>query len=131
MSNTRSMMKLTRIPLLICLVASLAACGHSTPSESDAKSAVQARIGDCDYARNKNIFERQHNLALPTDTIDPNSIAVDVCKAHVASITVPDMHCRGSYEPNECRQQSNECTAGFHHRCDAKQTKFKTRQHVL
>lgn len=33
----------------VCLTAALTACGHSAPSESDAKTAVQARIGDCDY----------------------------------------------------------------------------------
>ncbi|WP_367188836.1 hypothetical protein [Burkholderia sp. Ed8] len=41
----------TRIALFTCVAASLTACGHSSPSESDAKTAVQARIGDCDYLR--------------------------------------------------------------------------------
>ncbi|WP_175907995.1 hypothetical protein [Burkholderia seminalis] len=41
----------TRIALFTCITTSLAACGNSSPSESDAKTAVQARIGACDYLR--------------------------------------------------------------------------------
>ncbi|WP_266230097.1 hypothetical protein [Paraburkholderia sp. CNPSo 3076] len=41
-----------RIPHLVALTALtalLAACGNSAPSESDAKQAVQAQLGDCKY----------------------------------------------------------------------------------
>ncbi|WP_175916091.1 hypothetical protein [Burkholderia sp. BCC1638] len=41
----------TRVALYACIAATLTACGHSAPSESDAKTAVQARIGDCNYLR--------------------------------------------------------------------------------
>lgn len=42
----------TRFPHLVTLTALtvlLAACGNSAPSESDAKHAVQAQLGDCKY----------------------------------------------------------------------------------
>jgi hypothetical protein len=39
----------TRLTLCSSIVVALAACGHSTPSESDARQAVKAGLGDCKY----------------------------------------------------------------------------------
>ncbi|RDU98281.1 hypothetical protein [Trinickia dinghuensis] len=39
----------TRLTLCSSIIIALAACGHSTPSESDAKQAVKASLGDCKY----------------------------------------------------------------------------------
>jgi hypothetical protein len=35
--------------LCTAMISMLAACGHSAPSESDAKQAVQSALGDCKY----------------------------------------------------------------------------------
>ncbi|KAE8758405.1 hypothetical protein FSO04_18590 [Paraburkholderia madseniana] len=42
-------MGFARLALYACITASLAACEHSAPSESDAKQAVTDTLGDCKY----------------------------------------------------------------------------------
>jgi hypothetical protein len=41
--------RLGKIALCLSMAAALAACGHSAPSESDAKAAIKDRLGDCEY----------------------------------------------------------------------------------
>ena len=41
--------RLGKIALCLSMAAALAACGHSAPSEGDAKAAINARLGDCEY----------------------------------------------------------------------------------
>ncbi|CAB3800590.1 hypothetical protein [Pararobbsia alpina] len=41
--------QLAKIVLCISMAAALAACGHSAPSESNAKSVIQQRLADCKY----------------------------------------------------------------------------------
>jgi hypothetical protein len=43
------MNRIIRLAIASISLALLAACGHSTPSESDAKAAIQDRLGDCEY----------------------------------------------------------------------------------
>lgn len=50
MKITRNM-EFARIALFACIAAGLSACGHSTPSESDAEKAIEARVGDCEYIK--------------------------------------------------------------------------------
>lgn len=42
-------MKCAQVALCIPLISVLAACGNSAPSESDAKHAVEAQLGECKY----------------------------------------------------------------------------------
>lgn len=41
--------KAIRVTLALLMLAALTACGHSAPTESDAKTAIEARLGDCEY----------------------------------------------------------------------------------
>ncbi|MGU7776300.1 hypothetical protein ACV229_39875 [Burkholderia sp. MR1-5-21] len=62
----------TRVALYACIAATLTACGHSAPSESDAKTALQARIGDCDYLHVSD-FTKVNGIS-----IDENTYKVEV-----------------------------------------------------
>lgn len=42
-------MRFARMALYTCIAAGLAACGHSTPSDSDAKSVIKQRLAGCKY----------------------------------------------------------------------------------
>lgn len=41
--------KTIRIAFASAILVTLSACGHSAPSESDAKAAIEAQLGDCEY----------------------------------------------------------------------------------
>ncbi|WP_233827753.1 hypothetical protein [Paraburkholderia sp. ZP32-5] len=51
MKITRNTIPFRHIALYTLLSAGLTACGHSAPSESDARKAIEARIGDCEYIK--------------------------------------------------------------------------------
>jgi hypothetical protein len=55
------------------MTVSLAACGHSAPSESDAKAAIQSKLQGCPYLSLES-FKKTNGI--PGD--DPNSYRVDV-----------------------------------------------------
>jgi hypothetical protein len=76
-------MQSVRLALCASLTALLAACGNSTPSESDAKHAVEAQLGDCKYVEMSDFgrvngvqggddqhyhVEVQYNLTLEADS---------------------------------------------------------------
>ena len=58
---------LARLVLVTFMAAALTACGHSAPSESDAKAAVEARLGDCKYFK---ISSFQKTNGIPIDNTD-------------------------------------------------------------
>ncbi|WP_175787318.1 hypothetical protein [Burkholderia anthina] len=105
-----------RLALLTCLVASLAACGHSTPSESDAKAAIQARIGDCDYLRvsdftkingvqvSDNLYqvEVKYSLTLtPTSDMQRRAEALNADRAKLAEAKQAYDAARASFKADE------------------------------
>lgn len=69
----KAYMKITRLCACITLFASLAACGNSSPSESDARHALEASFGDCPYVT---ITDFRKTNGIPGD--DPNSYRVEV-----------------------------------------------------
>lgn len=69
----KAYMKIARLCACITLFASLAACGNSSPSESDARHAIEARFGDCPYVT---ITDFRKTNGIPGD--DPNSYRVEV-----------------------------------------------------
>jgi hypothetical protein len=65
-------MTVTRAALYVCIVAGLTACGHSIPSERDAKAAVEARLADCKYFKVSS-FEKINGIPM-----DDNDYQVEV-----------------------------------------------------
>lgn len=72
MKNPRSS-GVARLALCASMISTLTACGHSAPSESDAKAALESRIADCSYLT---LTEFKKTNGLPGD--DPNSYQVEV-----------------------------------------------------
>jgi hypothetical protein len=109
-------MKFTRIALYAFVAASLAACGHNAPSESDAKNAVQARIGDCDYLHvsdftkvngipsNENAYqvEVKYRLTLtPTSEMKQRAAALNTDRAKLADLKQAYDAAKADYKTNE------------------------------
>jgi hypothetical protein len=63
------LIKSLRIAAATLLLIALAACGNSTPSQSDAKAAIQARLGDCDDIKITDITKLN---GIPVDENDYN-----------------------------------------------------------
>jgi hypothetical protein len=61
-----------RLVLVTCVAATLTACGHSTPSESDAKSVLKQRLADCKYFSIES-FDKTNGIPL-----DDNNYRVEV-----------------------------------------------------
>lgn len=100
----------------VCLAAALTACGHSAPSESDAQTAVQARIGDCDYLHvsdftkvngirtDENTYqvEVKYTLTLtPTSDMKQRATALNADRAKLADLKQAYEAAKSSYKADE------------------------------
>jgi hypothetical protein len=72
MKNPRTM-GIARLALYTAITTSLAACGHSAPSDGDVKGIVESRIAGCTYLTLKD-FKKTNGI--PGD--DPNSYRIEV-----------------------------------------------------
>lgn len=65
--------KLAALALCVSMLTTLAACGHSAPSASDARAVIQSQLDGCPYL---SLEDFKKSNGIPGD--DPNSYRVDV-----------------------------------------------------
>ncbi|MGG2042839.1 hypothetical protein [Burkholderia gladioli] len=108
----------TRIALFTCVTASLTACGHGSPSETDAKAAIEARLGNCKYFKVSS-FEKTNGVS-----VGDNDYNVDI--KYTVSL-LPDHELKARLvEDKDLFEKANLIKADYNARLSALQKEHDT-----